>query len=195
MIGLSDLTITKQNILEAFWKLYAQGGISNVSVTKICKLAGYNRSTFYAYFQDIYEVLDMLESLIITPESFEKDLLLPIMNSSDEKALLKELLYFFEQYTPYLPILLGEYGDPKFRQKLLTKLTPIVIKHIPKDIYSTPYITYIVEYQNTAILSTITKWYQNKKDIPQEELIDLLLKLTRYGTRNILFPPIQNDLS
>lgn len=104
-----------------------------------------------------------------------------------EQALLKGLLHFFELHTPYLPILLGEDGDPKFRHKLLSQLTPIIMKHIPQDIYRLSHIHYIIEYQNAAILSTIAKWYQNKKDIPEVELISLLLKLTNHGTRNILF--------
>lgn len=187
MSNLSASEITRQNILEAFWKLYEIGGIGNVSVTKLCKLAGYNRSTFYAYFQDIYEVLDTIESKLITPESFEKDLLLPLMKSPDEEMLLKELLLFFERHNPYLTVLLGENGDPRFRQKLLQHITPIVMKHIPHNSYPPEHIKYIIEYQNAAMLSTIAKWYQNKKDIPEQELISLLVKLTRHGIRNTLF--------
>ena len=126
MTNLSHTEITKQNIKEAFWKLYTQGGISKVSVTQICKLAGYNRSTFYTYYQDIYEVLDAIEETVIPTNSFKEDLLIPLMHCQDETALLHQIIVFFESHSPYLPVLLGEYGDPLFRQKLLARLTPLL---------------------------------------------------------------------
>lgn len=35
--------------------------IEKISVRKICELAGINRSTFYAHFQDVYDVLEQTE--------------------------------------------------------------------------------------------------------------------------------------
>lgn len=93
--------IPKQNIMEAFWKLYAEGGMNNVSVTKVCKLAGYNRSTFYAYFQDIYAVLEAIEISLITPEDFKEHLLLPLIHCHDFSQLLKKFIAFFERHGPY----------------------------------------------------------------------------------------------
>ena len=192
MTGLSSSKITKQNIIDAFWRLYAESGISNVSVTKVCKLAGYNRSTFYAYFKDIYDVLETIESNLITPEDFKEHLLIPLMHCQDDALLLKEVLHFFEIHSPYLPILLGEYGDPHFRHKLMQSFIPVVHDLLPHHAYSEQQLLYIMEYQNAAVLSTIAKWYQNKKDIPEEQLISLLLTLTRHGIRNTLFYPISN---
>lgn len=178
---------TKQNIIEAFWKLYSTGGMAQVSVTKLCKIAGYNRSTFYAHFQDVYDVLETLEEHLIPAEDFKNNLLIPLIHCQNQTVLLKKIIHFFEIYSPYLPILLSDYGDPLFRQKLLKKLTPIIKSQVTNLNYSSKHIDYILEYQNAAVLSTISKWYQNKKDIPEDELISLLLKLTSHGTRNILF--------
>lgn len=173
--------ITKQNIEEAFWQLYKPGGMSKISVTQICKIAGYNRSTFYAYYEDIYAVLNAIEEKIIPTESFKEELLLPLMHCQDEKALLEKVLSFFELHSPYLPVLLGEYGDPLFRHKLLTRFSPILHSYFADNAQKTQKLNYILEYQNAAVISTIAKWYQNGKDIPTNELIELLLELTRTG--------------
>ncbi|MBP3889054.1 MAG: TetR/AcrR family transcriptional regulator [Cellulosilyticum sp.] len=189
MHNLSSTDITKQNIIDAFWKLYSKGGMSHVSVTKLCKLAGYNRSTFYAYFQDVYDVLETIENQVLPPDVFMENLLLPIAHLENRSLLLKQLITFFDCYVPYLPILVGENGDPNFRHKFLQKIKPLIQHQLPHNYHSSKQLDYILEYQNTAILSVITKWYQNKKDIPEDELIDLLLNLTTHGTRNILFNP------
>lgn len=196
MSNLSVAEVTKQNIIEAFWRLYCIGGISNVSVTKICKLAGYNRSTFYKYFQDIYAVLETIESNLISAEAFKTELLFPLIHTPNSNELLKQVIHFFDTYSPYLPILLSENGDPHFRHKLLERFIPVISEVIPSTKqYSPKQLAYIIEYQNAAVISTVTKWYQNKKDIPEEDLISLLLQLTNHGTRNILFNPLFNLLS
>lgn len=56
---------TKQNIIDAFWQLYCQYPLSQITVTAVIARAGYNRSTFYEYFRDVADVLDTLEAFLI----------------------------------------------------------------------------------------------------------------------------------
>ena len=44
---------TKRNLRTAFWSLYAQKPLEKISVREITALAGYNRGTFYLYYQDV----------------------------------------------------------------------------------------------------------------------------------------------
>lgn len=177
---------TKQNIMTAFWQLYEKGGMSQVSITKICQKAGYNRSTFYAHFKDAYDVLEAIEAQIFSPDTIKEELLLPLMQCNEPALLLEGILKLFDQLSPYLPVLLSEYGDPLFRKKLLTLISPILYKNFSTSTYTKTQLHYIFEYQNAAILSTITSWYQNGKDIPKEELITLLIQLTQHGIKNTL---------
>lgn len=144
--------------MEAFWKLYATGGMSKVSITKVCQIAGYNRSTFYAYFKDVYDILDTIEGLLV----------------------------LFELLSPYLPVLLGPTGDPLFRKKLVLHLKPLLHKVLPNSSYSADQLDYIFEYQNAAVISMISMWYENNKNIPKEDLINLLVQLTKHGFVNTI---------
>jgi AcrR family transcriptional regulator len=49
---------TRQLIGQAFTELIAQKGFQAVSVQDIAERAGVNRATFYAHFQDKYDLLD-----------------------------------------------------------------------------------------------------------------------------------------
>lgn len=53
---------TKQKFVEVFCELYSQKPIEKISVQEISNKSGYNRSTFYQYFTDIYELLDSVEN-------------------------------------------------------------------------------------------------------------------------------------
>lgn len=48
-------TVTRQNLIDSFWLLYCQKNIEKITVKEICEIAGYNRSTFYVYFNDVYK--------------------------------------------------------------------------------------------------------------------------------------------
>ncbi len=51
---------TKMNIEKAFIELLQTREITKITVSDICKITGYNRSTFYANYMDIYDLADTL---------------------------------------------------------------------------------------------------------------------------------------
>ena len=174
--------ITRHNLIDAFWQLYCKKTIEKITVTEVCALAGYNRSTFYVYFKDVYEILDEIENQVITADEFKSIILDQLLNNKDKKDLLKQLIQLFENNKNYLPVLLSEKGDPYFRQKLLKKLYPALISFYPdltkEEIQE---IKYTMEYQSAAMLSTISKWYTNGIDIPLERFLELLFSITTNG--------------
>ncbi|WKY47656.1 TetR/AcrR family transcriptional regulator [Eubacteriaceae bacterium ES3] len=185
---------TKEKIIEAFWSLYCHKRIEKITVKEICLLSGYNRSTFYDYFKDVYEVLEEIEERTVSTEDFKELILEQIIQNraSIGEVLLNSVLTLFEKNSKYLPILLGEQGDPLFRNKLLKKLTPVVLS-IYKDLSDEEVIEvrYLMEYQSAAMLSTISRWYAEKKVIPKEKFIKLLLSVTTNGVQKELSKYLQ----
>ncbi|WP_339255351.1 TetR/AcrR family transcriptional regulator [Paenibacillus sp. FSL R5-0713] len=53
---------TRQKFIVVFCELYSQKPIEKISVQEIANNSGYNRSTFYQYFTDIYALLDAVEN-------------------------------------------------------------------------------------------------------------------------------------
>ncbi len=45
--------------------LYAQKPIEKISIKEITELAGYNRGTFYLYYNDVYDLLHQIEEEIL----------------------------------------------------------------------------------------------------------------------------------
>lgn len=55
----------EQVIENAFWRLMKTDGFNAMTATQIIRLAGVNRSTFYAHYADKYELLDTQVSRLI----------------------------------------------------------------------------------------------------------------------------------
>lgn len=51
---------THENIRNCLYELLQKKSIDQITVGEICKEVGINRSTFYAHFQDVYEVLELI---------------------------------------------------------------------------------------------------------------------------------------
>jgi len=185
-VFVSNNPSTKEKIIDTFWQLYKNGGIRNTSVTKICNLLNINRSTFYFYFCDIYDVLDTIEEKIISPLEFKSVILNNLILSSDRPQYIDSILDFFDENIKYLYILLGENGDSKFRVKLLKKLSPAISQEFNFPESQKKKLQYILEYQNSAVLSTIMKWYSSNKEISKKELIELLIDITSNGVKKEL---------
>ncbi|WKY44580.1 TetR/AcrR family transcriptional regulator [Eubacteriaceae bacterium ES2] len=182
-------TTTKENIIAAFWSLYCHKRIEKITVKEICLISGYNRSTFYVYFRDVYEVLEEIEAITVEAQDFKMIILEQIVKADVQvgQALLASVLTLFEKNSKYLPVLLGENGDPLFRKKLLEKLAPVVLSMYedlkPEEELK---VKYLMEYQSAAMLSTIANWYANDKDLPADQFIELLLSVTTNGLQKEL---------
>ncbi|MEO1816938.1 MAG: TetR/AcrR family transcriptional regulator [Acetobacterium sp.] len=185
----STAKVTRQNLIDAFWLLYCKKSIDKITVKEICDVAGYNRSTFYVYFKDTYEILAEIEEQTITVEDFKSIVIKNLfygnlLHDHRKKAILKSILEFFEKNKTYLPVLLGENGDPHFRQKVLKKLTPTVLSMYkelsPQELLE---VSYLMEYQSATMLSMIAKWYANDKDLPTDQFLELLLAVTTNGVQ------------
>lgn len=108
---------TRQKFVEVFCELYSQKPIEKISVQEIANKSGYNRSTFYQYFTDIYELLD----------SVENDLLNDIKKEMANKELsmhtVQDTLYCLDkrEHLLVLNALLGDYGSARFLKRLKKK--------------------------------------------------------------------------
>ena len=109
---------TREAFATSFCTLYAQKSIDKITVKEITALAGYNRSTFYQYFDDIYDLLDYVE-----------DSLLALMKKSwevESGALftpdLDLLRAFFADNEIFLRAVLGDFGSVHFIARLQEEL-------------------------------------------------------------------------
>jgi hypothetical protein len=168
----TDQTIRK--LKDAFWSLYKEKNIDKITVKDITTKAGFNRSTFYAYFTDVYDVLDQIESdLIPGPEVVP-----PPNHENVEDDLIQGFISLYETKSEYYSVLLSENGDPKFSYKLKEVFKTMMQCNLEGKInLSSNEIDYALEYIVSANIAIIKYWFEQKKSIPIERLVPLIYNL------------------
>jgi AcrR family transcriptional regulator len=162
---------TKENIRQAFWALYKHKRMERISITEISRTAGYNRTTFYKYYTDIYDVLNNLEDTLL--EGFKEQILINFQSDESESDFVRLLSSLYQKNGTYLGILLSEKGDPLFVTKIKNIMAPLLIRSFALD-ENDPQTEYILEFGISAIIGTLTRWYNNGMSLPSDELAALL---------------------
>ena len=168
---------TRENLIQAFWSLYCEKKIEHITVKEITDKAGYHRSTFYEYFVDIYDVLNQLEDALLEHSKMN---VIKSLDAGSKDDFTQKIANIYEEKGNYLSVLLGENGDPQFAQKMKSIMRPALSNALglsEEDIHT----SYIFEFGMSAIIGTITYWYNNKKELPAKELARLIRSMLETG--------------
>jgi len=170
---------TKKNLIEAFWALYCTKRIDKITIKEITMRAGYNRSTFYEYFADVYDVLENIENDLI---SKLQELPIQQISSQPTPFPLEALVHMYSQHGTYLAVLLGDQGDPAFQRKIKSSMKPmikeILIAQGTNDDFE---LDYTLEYALSAMIGILSYWFNQKETLPIEKVVELLTELSDEG--------------
>ncbi len=176
---------TRQGLMDAFWKIYKEKKIEKISINEITRISGNNRSTFYNYFSDVYDLLHQIEEELMQEitdsiESRIEELDIHEISSLTTDHFFQIVSPVFLTYEEKLFVLIGPDGDPEFAAQLRGHLLENMIRFsfIPEDI---PHKDYLMTYIYSSITSLLTYWHQKGKDLSQEEFLRLGQQLTAYG--------------
>ena len=109
---------TKQKIKRAFLSLYKEKRIEKISIKEITDKAGVNRGTFYAYYLDIYDLLEQIETEVMVALKIE---LQPVISALLSGATLSPDVLpfnFFQQNKEILDLFFGDKADANMIRRL-----------------------------------------------------------------------------
>ncbi|MEK4880031.1 MULTISPECIES: TetR/AcrR family transcriptional regulator [Paenibacillus] len=166
---------TRQKFVEVFCELYSQKPIEKISIQEISNKSGYNRSTFYQYFTDIYELLDSVENDLLN------DMKKELANNERSMDTVQDTLNCLDkkEHLLVLNALLGDYGSARFSKRLKKEITLDQLElNVPQNQSLTPYF---IEFHLTTALSLFRLWLQRQKDLSSEEFSKLVENLYSRG--------------
>ena len=165
--NLEKVLLTKQNLKSAFWSLYKSKSINKISIKEITDKAGYNRGTFYLYYQDVYHILSEIEEEILNEVDMISHIMINLLvaqynNPTDEHKLFN----FFKENIEYLSILLGEKGDVYFQTKLKSILKSSIKDHLIIDAIDLPEdtIDFTLEFFISGMIGLILYYFSQNKE-------------------------------
>lgn len=176
---------TKKKIMQAFWSLYCQNPIHKITVREIITLADCNRSTFYAHFFDVYDVLGQWENLLLP--NVDQPALQRLINENDIQLSVEHCMALYKRYKDYYVVLLGEQGDPNFQQKLKQIFARIIKAHLSITKETTAFeLDFLIDYTASTLISMLTFYYACEDRPPAKEIIALIVELINNGLSNKL---------
>ncbi|MDF3004160.1 MAG: hypothetical protein K0S22_632 [Oscillospiraceae bacterium] len=177
---------TKEKLTDAFWVLYSQKPYDQITVREITELAGFNRSTFYTYYKDVYNVLEQAEDEIyqLLEEEFERCKY--VCNKEQMTGSVRFMGAFLEKNKKRLMLLLGENGDVKFAHRILQEMRDRLRIRLSEADMEPVIFEYVVEYIMNAHVGLTMRWFKNGCDISFEKMAELIFMLTSGGLVSVL---------
>lgn len=107
---------TRMVLRESLMELLQKKPIARVSVTEICKSSQLNRGTFYAHYQDPFDLLKQIEEdlYIELQEAIGQN-----AESGDVDEMLRGVMGVLDRNRDMCRVILGDNGSPRFVERIL----------------------------------------------------------------------------
>ena len=165
--------LTRQNIIDAFWDIYSKKKIENITVKEVMDRAGYNRSTFYLYFEDIYDVLYQIEEGLLPLADIHISDEAEFFTHENIRLLANEFIY----QEKYFVVLFGQNGDPGFVNRFKNRMRDSIMQTMKKDEET----AYLIEAVLSMDFDLLVYWFTQNRDIRLDRLLTILPQLNNIG--------------
>lgn len=174
---------TRKAFIDAFSKFYREKPIEKITIQEITREAGYNRSTFYQYFKDVYDLLEYVEGIVI--KGVSENIVSKVVYGDIGNTIIESFTQVEKDKKVYLEMLLGNTNSSRFIENLKNEIIPVFINHFkisPGDIKS----RYVLEFYLSGIIAMSRYWLKSGQDIPIEDFHELLHGLFVEGVQKTL---------
>jgi AcrR family transcriptional regulator len=169
---------TQKAFIDAFCYFYKEKPIEKITIQEISSRAGYNRCTFYQYFKDTYDLLDTIENETLS--YIEGAVTANLGHVDISEVFILSFSNLPDAIENYAGVLLANQNSTKFVQRAKAKMMPVILKEFgisEHDIKS----LYVLEFHMAGIISLASRWYSDNREMPMEELGEIIHTLLTEG--------------
>ena len=178
--------LSEEYICNKFLDLVEEKPFYRIKVKDFAEYAGISRSTFYTYFDSIYDVVQRIEDNFM--EGFiPTDDAIAIMVNGDLQAVYGQNEYF-ERHAREILLLTGTNGDPLFEYRLEKHFRNLnsAIWNVTKTDYSSEMKECLSAYLAAGNVAFIKWWISHLGEYSNEEFISMLEMLMIDASRLLL---------
>lgn len=179
--GKTDRRIkyTKMMLKDALVQLMQEQHISSISIKSLCDIADINRSTFYAHFNDQYDLLHYIEQEVMA--NLEQYLEKQEFNDHSPLSaqVLTRILEYAKTNADLFKALLSENCDFAFQRDVM-QLSQIVSSQV-NQAFDTRTQEYLQEFGITGCISVLHKWLQEGMIESPPEMSKFVIQVLYHG--------------
>ena len=178
---------TKKIIKDTFLELLANKDITKITVSEICSKADINRATFYRYYLDVFDLLEVIKKEF---ENALKEAYSP--SNEDENTVLnfsKAMLKVFLDNKELVKILFNTNNGLYFLNNILEIAYVKCKEKWEKDLpnLSQNDMEYASIFIFNGALGVVNFWVKNDFDKAIDEISAIIETLSYYGTRRYIY--------
>ena len=174
--------MTKRMMKNALMDLLDEKPLEKITVTEICKVADVNRSTFYAYYEDIRALMleiedEVLEYVTVYSENF---------NDYTDKKMLEVFEEFFDyvkENAKIFRVLVVRHDNGNFNRRMLDTIMEKYKMSLECNGELPARYTYI--YSVNGVIGILGEWIDSGFAIPSKKLAKMVLQMCVKATRNV----------
>ncbi|MFE8696098.1 TetR/AcrR family transcriptional regulator [Cytobacillus sp. FJAT-53684] len=191
----TDLRVirTKQSIRDAFVDLIEEKGFEAITVKDITTKANINRGTFYAHYQDKFDLMSKCEDEImhemtrIAKQNFP-GLIAAIESNTptlEPNPIAISMLEYINKNHGFMKAMLGPKGIVTFQSRIKELLWNTIFKDSPNSIFKEEKLLvpgyYLASYIASAHIGVIQKWLESGREESPQEMARILSTITVNG--------------
>lgn len=174
--------MTKRLMKEALIDLLEQKPLEKITVTEICKSADVNRSTFYAYYEDIRTLMleiedEILEHVTVYSENF---------NDYTDKRMLEVFEEFFDyvkENAKIFRVLVVQHDNSNFNRRMLDTIMEKYKMSLEYNKELPARYTYV--YSVSGVIGIMEEWISSNFSISSKKLAKMVWQMCVKATRDI----------
>jgi hypothetical protein len=157
---------------------------NKITVTELTELADVNRSTFYLYYKDIYDMIEKIENEMLS--EFMKAIQDKAITEGGYDNVLSFMIFVFEfvrENADMCQILFSHDGDNAFLNKFkdaILEAQPPVMNHLT-GIES----RYFMPFAISGCIGAIQQWFEDDMNVPPEEIAVFVIELITKGVKSL----------
>lgn len=170
---------TKKVLQEALLKILHKKSIGEVTIKEICEEAHINRGTFYLHYSTPNDLLREIEQEFLDKNT---EVFMTYFNPNHPQNNLAALFAGMFENKDLVKIIMGNNGNPRFRQSLLNNYRKNIIIGWSKEFpnYNVNDLNYVYDFIFAGSMELITSWIDDNKGLSSAELANRLDRLGHY---------------
>ena len=161
--------MTKNCLKQALLELLSANGKDKVNITDVCNAADVNRSTFYAYYNGLDDLMQEVE------DDFLAQIPLPLFQMTDDERCLTEVGKIFEYIKSNANVFNILTRDEEFTQKMTRYIFDQYNDQTLADDDSTG--RYIIIYRISGAIGLLKHWIVDGFPIPPADFARFVMKI------------------
>ena len=162
--------MTRRVFRESLTELMLEKGMQKISVNEICKRADMNRSTFYAHYEDQFDLLREIE-----------DVFLIALRKTVTESNLQNFTQKFEKYLDHLyqsgrlfTLLMNE--APGFRYRIVNEAFSLYALRKESGLIASENLHFAqkIYFVSGGSLLLLEKWIEGNSEITTSEMADMI---------------------